>query len=345
MPSAKGDHCDPGDIFAAFGEALIIVDDSRHICQSSANAEVMLGVEGGALDNLAWTGFLQDYVATDTSAGLYWAVEAVFEKYISTEFLPTEFPFKHGLSASLARLDEKRLAIRLRESVADSQERFFNGDLRPSLTSAFGFTDVILKGIDGPMTDIQIEDLSIIHRDTQFALELVQDYRARFIQPVLVPPVPVALDDLLALGEDDLPLGRIASQKLTITVAGGNDIYAYSNGGLRIALIYLLRVLVSCVVPQSEIAITADVNEAIVMVQVAYQPADSSMQATKRVEPIDLFNRREIKGGNRLHAVVSSLHAQLCAFGCTAWADPNQSGDFSLITMTVPRWSGPVSNE
>src|SRR5258708_12655194 len=79
----------------------------------------------------------------------------------------------------------------------------------------------MLKGIDGPMTDIQIEDLSIIHRDTQFALELVQDYRARFIQPVLVPPVPVALDDLLALGEDDLPLGRIATQKLTIKVEGG----------------------------------------------------------------------------------------------------------------------------
>ncbi len=319
MPSAKGDHCDPGDIFAAFGEALIIVDDSRHICQSSANAEVMLGVEPGALDNMAWIGFLQDYAATDTGAGLYWAVEAVFENYISTEFLPTELPFKHDLSASVARLDKKRLAIRLRESVADSQERFFNGDLRPSLTSAFGFTDVILKGIDGPMTDIQIEDLSIIHRDAQFALELVQDYRARFIQPVLAPPMPVALDDLLALGDDD--------------------------GGIRTALIYLLRVLVLYVMPQSEITITVDVDKTFVMVQVAYQPADSSMQATKRVEPIDLFNRREIKGGNRLHAVVSSLHAQLCAFGCTAWADPNQSGDFSLITMTVPRWSGPVSNE
>ena len=48
-------------------------------------------------------------------------------------------------------------------------------ELRTPLNSIIGFSRVILKGIDGPITDIQQQDLSAIHNSGQHLLNLIND--------------------------------------------------------------------------------------------------------------------------------------------------------------------------
>jgi hypothetical protein len=337
---------DQPDFFAAYDEAVVIVDDARQACWASRNAESVLGVENGTLDKRPWSDLIQSYAAPEASASLYWAVEALFEQYISSDLLPARLYVKPGWVARIVRLDARQVAVRFEKSRAREHEQFLSTYLRPALTSTLGFTDVIMKGIDGPMTDLQVEDLNVIIRDAQFALDLVQDYRAQFVRPPLSSPVPLALDELLALGSDDLPLGKIASRKLSIVIKPAGNVLVYSSQAMRLALIDLVRMLVQVVILQSEIIIGSDspaTEDPFVMVRVSYQPIESSMRAATRIDPLDLFQRRDARNADRLVTIVSSLHAQLSPFGCSAWAAPDVSGEFSVITMTVPRWHGPIT--
>ncbi len=48
-------------------------------------------------------------------------------------------------------------------------------ELRTPLNSIIGFSRVILKGIDGPVTDLQQQDLSAIYTSGQHLLNLIND--------------------------------------------------------------------------------------------------------------------------------------------------------------------------
>ena len=51
----------------------------------------------------------------------------------------------------------------------------FNHDLRTPLNSIIGFSRVILKGIDGPINDVQAEDLASIHDGGQNMLAMLNE--------------------------------------------------------------------------------------------------------------------------------------------------------------------------
>jgi signal transduction histidine kinase len=48
-------------------------------------------------------------------------------------------------------------------------------ELRTPLNSIIGFSKVLLKGMDGPLTDAQTQDLTVIHEAGQHLLSLIQD--------------------------------------------------------------------------------------------------------------------------------------------------------------------------
>ncbi|MGF2076169.1 sensor histidine kinase, partial [Enterococcus casseliflavus] len=48
-------------------------------------------------------------------------------------------------------------------------------ELRTPLNSIIGFSRVILKGIDGPVTDMQHQDLTAIYNSGQHLLGLIND--------------------------------------------------------------------------------------------------------------------------------------------------------------------------
>ena len=48
-------------------------------------------------------------------------------------------------------------------------------ELRTPLNSIIGFTDVVLEGLDGPLTEAMENDLGIIHRNSHHLLELIND--------------------------------------------------------------------------------------------------------------------------------------------------------------------------
>ena len=72
---------------------------------------------------------------------------------------------------------EKEIARRLRKTEA-FRSRFLahmSHELREPLTNIIGFSRLILKGLDGPITDQQERDVRIIHANSQHLLGLIDD--------------------------------------------------------------------------------------------------------------------------------------------------------------------------
>jgi signal transduction histidine kinase len=333
------------DLLSAFGAALLLIDRSRRIAESAGATARLLGMEPDSLLHIPWNELIQQYAMPEAAEALYWAIEAAFEGYIGPQFLPTSLPFCPEKLVHLAAVDDEHIALRLEPDPRRKLDALLYKDLRPSLTSAVGFTNVILKGIDGPLTDLQLEDLSVIATDGQFALNLVEDLWRQWIAPRLVGPVPISARRLLQLTEDDLPQRHFANQGLTLNYDLVPDVAVYSNGAIRTALIDLIKLLPQYVAKQSQITIYGRQAGDFLGVHLTFRASDNSMKTIKQVDPSDLFDRRSIKGKSRLHTVVASLHAGLAPFGCSAWALPTESLSLATIVMTVPLWHGPTEHE
>ncbi len=72
----------------------------------------------------------------------------------------------------------EHLALKQLRELEESRRRFLSNmsrELRMPLNNIIGFARVILKGIDGPITDLQREDLTAIHESGQQLLALIND--------------------------------------------------------------------------------------------------------------------------------------------------------------------------
>ena len=84
-----------------------------------------------------------------------------------------------ALAVENARAYEEiqKTAVRLREMDTLKSQFLANmsHELRTPLNSIIGFSRVLLKGIDGPLTDLQKTDLASIHNNGQYLLGLIND--------------------------------------------------------------------------------------------------------------------------------------------------------------------------
>jgi signal transduction histidine kinase/DNA-binding response OmpR family regulator len=72
---------------------------------------------------------------------------------------------------SIQAMEEMRQADKIKSQFLANMSH----ELRTPLNSIIGFSRVILKGIDGPITDIQQQDLTAIHNSGQHLLNLIND--------------------------------------------------------------------------------------------------------------------------------------------------------------------------
>jgi hypothetical protein len=330
------------EVLSYLGEVILWLDKSRQISHIAGATDAVLGMSPDKIAGISWIDFLEHYATPEARSGLYWAVEAAFEEYVPSRFLPTHMPFRKGRVALLVVPDNHQVIMRIQPTSMDKLDNLLSRDLRLSMSSAVGFTNVILKGIDGPLTDIQIEDLTVVAQDSQFAQRLLEDLRAQYAAPRLTAPQPILVTHLLALDADDLPQRRLNSQQLSLSYHLPADVAVYSNGAIRAALSDVVRTLTQCVVKQSEIVIQGKNTGDLFEVYVTYLPIENSMRSNRAIEPVDLFYRKSIKRNDRLLTTISSLHARLTAYGCTARAFPADDPQYTTIMMNVPMWHGPL---
>ena len=343
-----GTIADNLDLFTAFHEAILIIGRDRRVISAAGASDLFFSGKPSNVIGITWEKFVTESAEPDNIDALYWAIEALIEGHVEVHFLPARIPLREGYAVQFAILNDERVAVRVLSDKSIETDRLIHDQVRLALHSTVGFADVILKGIGGPLTDIQIEDMQVIRRDSQFALDLISDLRAFYLTPGLRGPVPHAITDLLTLSGDDLPYRQLVTQHLELTYNLPADVAVYSNGAIRECVSNVVRLLTQYAARHSQIVISAHPGDELMAVSISYHAADSAMQVTRRIDPADLFHREEIKQEERIYTVVSSLNAYLSAWGCAAWAEigpmPAPDSVAAIIFMTAPLWKGPMSH-
>jgi signal transduction histidine kinase len=118
-----------------------------------------LKVRGEIIGQLAVAGAKE---VSPEEAGLTAAIAAQLSVQIETLRLTEEL---HKRAAELEKLDKLKSAFLANMS----------HELRTPLNSILGFSDVILDGLDGPLTETMENDLKLINRNGQHLLSLIND--------------------------------------------------------------------------------------------------------------------------------------------------------------------------
>jgi hypothetical protein len=323
------------DLLTPFREAAFVITSERRIVEAIGDTEHILGVTPDQLIDQPWT--RPD--ADSPAAGLYWAVETHFVEHVAAQFVPSEVAYTRDYRAMLAR-QRDCLIIKLTRTQVQEISDFAQFRVRFALNSVLGFTDVIRKGIDGPLTDLQFEDLELITQDARLAMEWLEDLRMHYLYPSLVGPVPILSQNLLTLTPDDLPRRRLARQYINVIANWPQNLALYSNGAVRLCIVDLVHILVREAAQGSRITLLAEPDSALgeLQVRVNYQPIENYEIGYQ--EPVALLTGGKIRRSERLLAIVSSMHARLTPYGCRAWADSDPG--YTTITLTAPLWRGPL---
>src|SRR5438876_643681 len=101
------------DLLSAFGAALLLIDRSRRVAESSGATAKLLGMEPESLLHLPWNELIQQCAMPEAAEALYWAIEAAFEGYVAPQFLPSYLPFCPEKLVQVAAVDGEYIALRL----------------------------------------------------------------------------------------------------------------------------------------------------------------------------------------------------------------------------------------
>jgi len=326
------------DVFSALGETLLLIDQTRQICFAMGKTVGTLTAE--SLIGVTWLEALRRCAAQECVTALYWAVEAAFEHYVAPRFLPRVLPFDSAMNVQVAYLDGQ-IACRLVESQAQQIQGLLHHDLRPSLSSVVGFADVILKGIDGPVTDIQTQDMRVIHDEAMFALQFIEDLSNHWLTPICAGPAPVNAQAHLSLDSDAYPQRRFARQGLSVEIDLPDQAMIYSNGAVRNAVVTLLKQLPPQIAKPSTIAMQGKPEQDMLKISLSFTPIDPALRVAEPLDPPELPDRRSLKHLDRIKALLFSLHQQLAPYGCTVHATPGSNRATTVLVLSVPLWNGP----
>lgn len=342
---SRAEGLDAQAIFSAFGEAVLVIAPDRRVIGAAGACEPYYSRTASACIGASCEELLFACADSEHRSALYWAIEALIGGYVAPRFFPSRFPFRDDRSVQIALLDGGRIAVRALLDKSREVDRLIHDQLKLALSSAVGFTDVILKGIGGPLTDIQVEDLDVIRREAQFALDLSSDLRALYLAPSLQGPLPQAVIKLLTLSGEDLPQRLLATQHVELNYQLPASLWVYSNGAIRACVASVVRLLAQYAERDSRIVISAEGEDDSLAVRMTYRASDLAMHVPQHIAPTALSERREIKQEPRIFPLISSLHAYLSATGGAAWADRGHTSDdtASVISMTVPLWNGPTN--
>lgn len=142
-------------------------------------------------------------------------------------------------------------------------------DLRSPLNAVIGFSRVMLKGIDGPLADMQATDLQAIYANGQAMLEMVDDLiDLAKVEAGWLPPAPAPVHVPLLVQKARSLLGS-ASRPIHVAYPDGEDLSpAYADLAQAQKAVDRLVVATAHLAGSGEIAVALYDDETHVVIEV-----------------------------------------------------------------------------
>ncbi len=238
--------------------------------------------------------------------------------------------------------EQKATAERLREVDRLKTEFLANmsHELRTPLNSIIGFSRVILKGIDGPLTELQTQDLEAIHGSGKHLLGLINDILD--ISKIEAGKMELAFEEvdlhLVVKGVMSSAIGLVKDKPIELRQEMPADLPLVWADATRSRQVLLNLVSnASKFTEQGSITVVARYDEALVTLGVRDTgmgiPPDQLENVFKEFTQVDASTTRKV-GGTGLGLSISRRFVEM--HGGKIWVE-SELGQGSTFYFTLPR--------
>lgn len=338
---------EPGTWIKPFNEVFLGLDQGGVIRRVFGMAEAVLGISPDQISGSTWTEFIEKYASDPARLGLKHAWLAVAEQRVMAEHCPAYFPFKHGVSIRLRRVQDEpglSLVAHLSTDTGCGLDSLIGQSVLDAMDHVVRLNQHMFRGVDGPLTDKQVKEVGSAISGAANVKQLLEDLRSEVFSPFVVAPLPYTLSELLAFSGHDFSSRRVATHQLTIRCNWSAErVYCYSM--LRDVVRRLLEALISGVAPQSTITLSdrLDEQEQVVRAEIRYFSQEPSLVVERRMEPLALSDPARFGPVRPIQSLVTTIQSCLRPVGGKVWVEPcPEENAMACIRITLPRWRGTV---
>jgi hypothetical protein len=334
-PSEVGTWLKPaGDVFLGLNASAVI----RRVV---GVIKIVPGLSVLQIQGLTWQQFVKHYADESAREGLNAAWLAMAEKRVARAYWPPYLPFKSGVIVRLRPIeDDPIITFVAHLSTVGEYERLnaLIGSLLPDVMDrTIRIGQHLFRGVDGPLTDLQVKDVGGMINSAELTRQLLEDLRAAVLLPAVAAPQPHSLGSLFAFSARDFSSRRITTQRLTIRTDLSPDT-VYCHDTIRDVTRRTLDTLLTMITAQTAITVSSTAEEETVQVEIEYSSQEPAFQVTQRIEPLDLSDPARLETMSLVQRSVTAAQACLKPVSGRAWAEPYQGA--MRMVLVLPRWKG-----
>jgi hypothetical protein len=323
------------------GDVFLGLNASAVIQRVVGEVERVPSLSAQQIQGLTWQQFVQRYADESAQVGLDVAWIALAEKRVAPAYWPPYLPFKPGVVVRLRPVeDDPNMTFVAHLSTAGEYE-LLNALIGTHLLGVMDYTirvgEHLFRGVDGPLTDLQVQAVGDIINSAGHTRQLLEDLRAAALLPAVSAPQPYSLKNLFAFSSRDFTNRRITTQRLTIHIDLPSDV-VYCHDSIRDVVRRALDTLLTVITAETAITMSSMVEEETVQVKIEYASQEPAFQVAQRIEPLDLSDPARLETMSVVQRLVTAAQACLKPVSGRAWAEPHQ--DVIRLVLVLPRWKG-----
>lgn len=252
--------------------------------------------------------------------------------------------YRHGLEREIDhRTSELMEANRQLQDASDARQDFLarmSHELKTPLNSIIGFSEIMLKGLSGPLTEDQRAQLGMVHSSGTHLLELVNDVLEISRIEAGYSPVSIARVNVCAR------MGDLVASMAVLAREKDIDLACRCEGATNAAtdpdkLDQIVRNLVSNAIkftdPGGRVDVTVEQEQDSAVVTVADTGIGIAEEDQERI--YSAF--QQVEPGNRARREGTGLGLTICrelcdSLGCTLSLE-SRPGEGSAFTVRIPR--------
>ncbi len=297
------------------------------------------------LVNRSWQDVVTQHAGAPARKGLHDLWLATAGGYVAPGYWPGAVPFGPGIIARLRPVsdDPVAFAVHLSAEAGCKLDTVIGTHTLEALQRAIRLGHHIHRGADGPLTDLQVKDITAIVGKLELAWQFLDDLQVEIVTPTVTAPRPCSLSELLAFSENDFASHRLITHRLRIQ----NNLSAqivYCPPALRAGVEHIIATLLGVITAESAITLSDQVNdeERAIEVGIHFRSQEPSVKVTGRIDPLALADPARFEAMSSVLRLVTAAQSRLAPVQGRAWADAcSDAPGAACITLRLPSWQKP----
>jgi hypothetical protein len=333
-----------------FGNLLFLgLDRAGTIRRVAGACEPLLGSPAADLQGMAWGDFIRRCAAESARTGLHYAWLAITQSCVAAAHRPASLPVKPRITACLRPVEqdpEITFALQIASGPDHDLDVLLGRNTLETAQRLTALSQHVFRGADGPLTDLQVQDIGSILNSADYIELLLEVMHAAIVRPLVSAPQPYSIRTLFTFSENEFSDRRALTHLLRIR-AELPDVLVYCQDDLRDLVQRILHQLIANISAESAIILTTcpGDNDHTISFEIKFHSAESELRIERFTHPVELLDPSQFDRTHIIERLVTTAQAYLRPVNGRVWAEPVfEAGVTARIVLVLPRWKGALTS-